>query len=64
MMFRGEDGEMREFEIISTRERESGKIIIFIFFVSVQGKRADAKSTPSYFLGPTYISIIMSLSDL
>ena len=33
MMFRGEDGEMREFEIISTRERESGKIIIFNYFL-------------------------------
>ena len=36
-----------------------------LIFISRNGfKKADAKSTTSYFLGPTFIGIIISLSDL
>ena len=36
-----------------------------LIFISRNGfKKTDAKSTTSYFLGPTFIGIIISLSDL
>ena len=52
----------------------TGSVIAIKFFVCdsyqkdgcshTDFKMVDAKSTPSYFIGPTFICIIMQLSDL
>ena len=39
-------------------------VILISTLLKICVKMADAKSTPSYFLGPIYLGIRMSLSDL
>ena len=58
MMFRGEDGEMREFEIISTRERESGKIIMFNYFLFEYRAKGQMLKPPPLISLDLHVSVL------